>query len=346
MASIRRRGDRWQVQVRRRGHYPLTRTFRTRENAEVWARQMEAEVDRTGLPFDPRQRNNITLSSLLTRYEAEITPTKRGAFQERYRIHQLTDSRIGSLALAQVTPANLARFRDERLECVSPATVRRELAILSHVLETARRDWSVPIGDNPLKLIELPKPSQPRARRLAGGEWDRLMNGCSQSRYKAAGIRLATVIELATETAMRRGEILAGRWKHINLDARTWYLPQTKNGHARTVPLSPRAVAILMTAKCPDIEPESPVIGMSANALRLAWERLCKRAGIEDLHFHDLRHEAISRFFEGGLSVSEVAAISGHRDFRMLARYTHLRAEDIAQKLAKSCHPLVDGRWD
>ncbi|MDA0341679.1 MAG: tyrosine-type recombinase/integrase [Proteobacteria bacterium] len=72
---------------------------------------------------------------------------------------------------------------------------------------------------------------------------------------------------------------------------------------------------------------------MSPNAVRLSWGRLTHRAGIEDLHFHDLRHEAISRFFEMGLSVPEVALISGHRDPRMLFRYTHLRAEDVARKL-------------
>jgi len=166
MASIRHRGDRWQVQVRRRGQYSLTRTFRSRENAEIWSRQKEAELDRQGLPADPRQIQDLTLACILSRYENEITASKRGAFQERYRIKQMVRSRIGCLSLAQVTTASLARYRDERLTCVSPSTVRRELAILSHALEIARRDWSIPLGDNPVKLIELPKPSQARTRRL------------------------------------------------------------------------------------------------------------------------------------------------------------------------------------
>jgi len=145
---------------------------------------------------------------------------------------------------------------------------------------------------------------------------------------------MAAAIELALETGMRRSELLGGRWSHVDLARRTWFLPQTKNGRSRTVPLSPRALAILESLIYPALDHGTPIIGMTPNALRLTWERLCKRTGVRDLHFHDLRHEAISRFFERGLSVPEVATISGHRDFRMLARYTHLRAEDIARKLA------------
>ncbi|MCP4316243.1 MAG: site-specific integrase [Hyphomicrobiales bacterium] len=107
-------------------------------------------------------------------------------------------------------------------------------------------------------------------------------------------------------------------------------LPYAKNGHARTIPLSPRAVELLSAL---DRSDDGRVFPLSAYAVRHAWERLTKRAGINDLHFHDLRHEAISRFFEKGLSVAEVALISGHRDFRQLFRYTHLRAEDVAKKL-------------
>ena len=105
-----------------------------------------------------------------------------------------------------------------------------------------------------------------------------------------------------------------------------------KNGHPRTIALSEAALAAL--AGVQRHEDEARIFPMSANALRLAWERLKRRAGIEDLRFHDLRHEAISRLFEKGLNVPEVAVMSGHRDPRMLFRYTHPRPEDIARKLA------------
>jgi integrase len=129
---------------------------------------------------------------------------------------------------------------------------------------------------------------------------------------------------------MRRGELLNLRWSDIDLQNRTLHIPQTKNGHARTIPVSYKAIEVLSGL---DREGGDQVFPLSAYAVRHAWNRLTKRAGIADLHFHDLRHEAISRFFEKGLSVAEVALISGHRDFRQLFRYTHLRAEDVARKL-------------
>jgi integrase len=134
---------------------------------------------------------------------------------------------------------------------------------------------------------------------------------------------------LAVETGMRRSELLGMRWADIDFEARTVSLRNTKNGHPRAVPLSPRAVAIIRTT--PRVG--DTVFPISANALRLAWERLRRRAGVSGLRFHDLRHEAVSRFFEKGLNMPEVAAISGHRDPRMLMRYTHPKAEAIAAKL-------------
>jgi integrase len=140
---------------------------------------------------------------------------------------------------------------------------------------------------------------------------------------------MGPIILTAIETGMRRGEIVNIWRANLDLDQRTLHLPITKNGHPRTIPLSTKAVDIIRNVPRTD----ERVFPITANALRLAWEKLRRRAGITNLHFHDLRHEAISRFFERGLSVPEVALISGHRDYRMLFRYTYLRAEDVAKKL-------------
>jgi integrase len=144
---------------------------------------------------------------------------------------------------------------------------------------------------------------------------------------------LSNVIMFAIHTGMRRGEILSIRWSDINFDASTAHLADTKNGDARTVPLSSSALAALPATD--NHAAGERVFPLSPNAVRLAWERLKRRAGVNDLHFHDLRHEAISRFFELGLSIPEVALISGHRDFKMLFRYTHLRPADVAKKLGQ-----------
>src|SRR6056300_58148 len=139
------------------------------------------------------------------------------------------------------------------------------------------------------------------------------------------------IIVFALEAGMRRGEILGLTSDNITLERQLAYLPLTKNGTSREVPLSTKAVNFLSNQRSRQDTPTP--FPINANTFRLAWERLRKRADLCDLRFHDLRHEAISKFFEMGLSVPEVALISGHKDARMLFRYTHLRAENIIVKL-------------
>jgi integrase len=331
MATIRRRNDRWQVQVRRVGHPALSRSFLQRTDALAWARQTEAQLDKTGLPVDTRELQKLKVSDLVGRYLAEIVPKKRGAEIETAILKAFLRSRVASLSLSNLSPKHFATYRDQRLtkghkgKPLQPVTVRRELGILSHCFDVAMRDWSIPISANPLKMVTMPEPSKPRTRRLEAGEGDKLLTLPSPSYLKP-------LILLAIETGMRRGELLSLTWKNVDLEARTAHLPMTKNGDPRTVPLSPGAVQVLQELHSAKVMPL--VFPVSPNAVRLAWGRLKARAELPDLHLHDLRHEAVSRFFELGLTTPEVALISGHKDLRMLHRYTHLRPRDIAHKLA------------
>ena len=129
---------------------------------------------------------------------------------------------------------------------------------------------------------------------------------------------------------MRRGELLGLERQHLKVNNRTVYLPMTKNGDSRTVPLSTRAIATLNDLP---VHISGKVFPLSETALRGLWGRASRRAGIKGLHFHDLRHEGTSRLFEKGLNIMEVSAITGHKDLKMLKRYTHLKAEDLALKL-------------
>jgi integrase len=167
----------------------------------------------------------------------------------------------------------------------------------------------------------------PLPQAFSASDVEKLAHGLQKTRNR----HLADVIHFAIATGMRRGELLSLTWRQIDLAKRTAYLTNTKNDQPRHVPLSPHAVAVLQQQN--ETRPDGLVFPVSANAVRQAWERLKRRAGIEDLRFHDLRHEAISRFFESGLTVPEVGSISGHKDLRMLMRYTHLRAENLAIKL-------------
>ena len=337
MATIRKRGERWQAQVRLQGNPLVTKTFTLKGDAEAWARQQEVSIERGEIESGRRSLKAFLLKDLLERYEVELTPLKRGAVSEACRIRTLKAATIASLSLDKLTPSVLARHRDERLLVVSGPSVKRELAILQHCLEVARKDWGVPLSKNPMEAVRKPQSAKPRTRRLSTEDAEKLAIGLLKTRNRLLG----DVVRFAIATGMRRGEILALRWSNVDLQARTAHLPQTKNGKSRTVPLSAAALAILESQERPA---ESDVVFPSTgNAVRLAWERLKKRAGVEDLRFHDLRHEAISRFFEHGLSMAEVSAISGHKDPRMLMRYTHLRAEDIAGKLKDMGSPELRG---
>ncbi|WP_052643413.1 site-specific integrase [Syntrophotalea carbinolica] len=179
---------------------------------------------------------------------------------------------------------------------------------------------------NPVEAVRRPSlRGTARTRRLEPGEEEKLL--------KAAHDELKPVIIFALATAMRREEIASLVWPEIDLKKRTAHLPKTKNGDARTVPLSRRAVAILRL-QGRKLGKEGRVFGLSKDQITDRMRVTVKRGGLTDLRFHDLRHEATSRLFERGtLDTMEISSITGHKTLTMLKRYTHLRAEDLARKL-------------
>lgn len=329
MATILKRKDKYQVQVRRKGMASVSRTFHRRNDAEEWARNMEVKADRGDLPTPVRVLAQYTVKDVLERYRDEITVKKRSADTETYILDAFMREPIAKLSLAQITPAHFSTYRDKRLKDVKAGTVNRELSIIKHAFDIAEREWDIPLRNNPLGKIKKMKVNNARSRRLSAEEYDLLCEAAQDSRNPFALL----LIRFAIATAMRRGEILKLRWDEIDYEARTLHIPVTKNGHARTIPLSGEALTVLDEIQGMEGKDDILAFPLSDNAAKLVWQRLLRRTGIADLHFHDLRHEAISRFFEYGLSVPEVALISGHRDFRMLFRYTHLKAEDVAAKL-------------
>ena len=222
--------------------------------------------------------------------------------------------------LAELRTSDFVGYRDERLQEIKPTTLKRQLNPVHHLFEIARDEWGLPIRENPLDKLRVNAPDQIRERRLRNDEWTRLITAARKCRNKL----IPVVIRFAVETAMRRGEMLCMRATDFDGVTRCLLIRETKNRHSRTIPLSGPAVEIVRERLEHLDGSESATTRMfplTANGLRLAWNRVTKRAGIDDLHFHDLRHEAISRLFEKGLTIPEVALISGHRDLRMLTRY-------------------------
>jgi len=332
MATFRKRGPyQWQTQVRKKGHSTQSKTFETRAAAEQWAREVEHEMDR-GIFVSRVEAESTTLQEILERYLLEVTPLKKSAASESARIRAFLRHPLAQRIVAGIRSFDIAAYRDERLKKVLPATVKRDLVILSNVFDVARKEWGIYVL-NPVRDIKLPPHSKPRYRRLkdgrSGGESEefRLLKACREARNPY----LLPIFHLALETAMRQGELVNLRWEHIDLTRRITYLSDTKNGEARTVPLSTAAIRVLRSLPRSITGQVFP--GLTTEAVKRAFARAVRRAGIDDLRFHDLRHEATSRLFERGLNIMEVASITGHKDLRMLRRYTHLKAEDLARKL-------------
>jgi len=230
--------------------------------------------------------------------------------------------------LCTLTPLRIAEHRDERLQEVGAATIIRELALLSGVVNYARREWGAQTP-NPFAMVRRPRAPLGRSRLLATDEQARLLSELApQGRRNPLVLPL---VVLALETAMRRGELLSLRWSHVNLDQRIATLDLTKNGDRRVVPLSTKAVETLLAMRPSDANAKVFPIGEAA--LHAAFKRACKRAGVVDFHFHDLRHCAATSLAAKLSNLLELSAVTGHRTIQMLKRYYHPDAATLAVKL-------------
>lgn len=384
MAAItKRENGQWQAKIRRRGWPAQSKTFRTKADAEGWARAVEREMD-IGAFIHRDDAERTTFKDAADRYSREVLPKQRGKAQAEYVIKRVVE-RFGAYSLAAISPAMLSEYRDERAREVSGQTVLHEIGMVSRIFKAAALDWGIALPHgNPVALVRKPALDNGRERRLERNE-EALVLEALQGR-EAVWAHAAAV--LAIETAGRMSELLALRWGEIDLKRRVARLRGkdggvTKNGEDyRDVPLSKRAVALLEGL------PRSVkgfALPISQNALQIAWGRsvrqarkrhvhqvLCERLAelgfdeeaqarevraivykkreplaltfellakidaedkvMVDLHFHDLRHEATSRLAEN-FAMHELMKITGHKTSRMLARYYHPKAEDLAKKI-------------
>lgn len=238
MATIRKLRGRWQAQVRRKGLQPRAKSFDVKTDAERWARSLEAELDRVGVLADTRLAERMTVRELLERYLKEVTPLKRSAAVETYRVRAMMERPIAFRTLALLTSSDVANYRDERLKVVASSTVLKELNTLGHAIENSRREWGINLPLNPCRMIRRPKAPRGRDRRLQPGEEQRILDAADTGRTP----HMRPLIILALETAMRQGELLGIFWKDVDLDKRLIHLDLKKNGESRGTPLSRRAL--------------------------------------------------------------------------------------------------------
>lgn len=326
MASYRQRNGKWQARVLRDGYPDQTKTFATKSDAEKWARALESEIDK-GQFVNVSEAQRTTLGDVIARYLAEVTPTMKGAAEDTIRLKAMIRKPIARWSMANLSAARIAAFRDERLKEVSAGTVIRELAYLSAIINHARREWDINVP-NPVQMVRKPQSPQARSRVLTEEEVTKILQALEPSGRKSHWTKPA--VQLALATAMRRGELLSLRWEHVDLQGRTAFLPDTKNGESRTVPLSTEAVQVLVELPR---HISGVVIPVNFFTLDAAFKRARKRAGLNDVRFHDLRRTAITRMAEKLPNVIELAAVSGHKSLMVLKRYYRPTAAGLAQKL-------------
>lgn len=321
MASIRKVGNRYQVQVRLKG-INKSQTFTERSEAERWAHRTEAPYIRPG-----RSRTGLlTVGDVLAAYvELELPKHKSGAVEE-YLLRHLRRHWISSIRCSQLTTMHLAQYRDERLGEVKANSVKRVFNLLRPMIDTARKEWGADFTSNPAREITVAMRDDSRSGRLTASQTDMLLTALRKRKNK----QVAKVVELALETVMRRSELLSLTWNDIDLGQRIAYVRKSKNGMERVVALSPRAVEILLSI---EKTTQKQVFTCSASAIRATFDRAKKEVGLDHWCFHQLRHEGISRLWEIGLNEVEISSMSGHRDWKMLRRYSHVDSIRLADRL-------------
>lgn len=349
MAFFEQRKNGWRAQIRRRGMPSVSRTFDLRADAEAWAREVERELQRGRLSVLDTSAQRTTVSDVIARFRSSVADSyaqsNRAVTLSRLRT---IEERFGPLFLSAVRPADLARWRDDmQANGLSAQSAKHGLNLLSRLFGFAADEMGVTLpAGNPARGVRKPTVARGRDRRLMPNELDVLL---AAARAPRAAVGLDVFIILAVETSMRMGEQVSLRWERIDLTRRIAHLPDTKNGSSRTVALSTAAVGALQGL--PRRTDGRVWNWATSSGFEAIWKRCRARArrlyeadcvaqGVDpdpkflaDLRFHDLRHEATSRLFEAGLSLMEVASMTGHRSPGMLQRYTHIEASRLAQKL-------------
>lgn len=328
MASITKQKKGWRAQVAIKG-VRESGTFTTKLEATTWATEREAALRKqssTGIS------TGQTCQEAFDRYVKEVSVHKRGARWEEIRLralasHVINGETIGEMLLVNLTADTLGKWRDLRLKDVAGSTVNRDMNLLSHVFTTARREWKW-ISTSPTADVRRPKDPAHRDRLISQDESDRiqLALGYDGSTVDSKSAAVAVAFLFAIETAMRAGEICGLTWDRV--EGSVARLLKTKNGTKRDVPLSARAIELL--DQLPKDQPTC--FGIASASLDALFRKAKVRACIEDLKFHDTRHEAITRLAKK-LNVLELARMVGHKDLNELQTYYNATAEELAKKL-------------
>ena len=330
MATVRKRGKKYQAQVRIKGHSPQSKSFLTKAAALAWTRRIESSMD-NGSWIDTRGSRSVFIEDIVDdlvysyeRFGLEVAGPKLG------QLNQIKEYFHG-VSIHDLTFDGVLDFAAFRLETIAASTLQAQMYYLKQAVTNSRIKTELPVVDmaiDELKKKKLIMGSKRRDRRLEPGEYEALMD-------QAAGHWISAAIDLAVESAMRQGEIHALKWSDINESKGVIRLMRIDK-HAETgqsdqqIPLLKGVREALLRSQ--NVFGQGPNLIPVERAASISdkFAKMTKKLGIVDLRFHDLRHEAISRLFEKGMRVEQVRVVSGHRTLDQLSRYVNLRPADLA----------------
>ena len=325
MAYVRKiKSKKWLVEIRKKGHPHINKTFLYIEDARKWAKDIESQMDKNVFE-DYSEASGTTLKDILIKYRDEKTVLKKGDREETSTINFLIRHKISIHTLMRLRSHHIHKLMVELGKTRKPSTVKKYIVLICHAWRVAKKEWGINLpSENPCDMVTLPKVNDARDRILSKSEYTSLLESCRISHLNI----LEDIVIFAYSTGARQGEILRLKREHIDFEKKLILFIDTKNGDNRTIPAPDNVLKI-----CKKYRFGSYVFNILARRLRKHFTIACKRAGIANFRFHDLRACWITNAFLDGWSIAEVSAVSGHKDWSQLKRYTRIKPADLLEKI-------------
>lgn len=314
--------------VNRRRVYESTETTNKKLAERIYAKRVTEIVE--GRWFEKKKSESVTMTELIDRYMKEVSPNLSDSTHLRNeQMVKNLKAFLGHHLLQNVTPSVISQYKARKLtEGYRKETILRELGLLRRIFNIAIQEWEI-CNENPVcKVLKtLGKIDNRRVRYLTPEELQKLV--------MALPIWLRPIVTIARHTGLRRGNLLGLTWQEVDLNRRVIIINKTKNGEPIGIPLTETAIKTFAELQkvrylySPYIFCNKEGNPYSPCQVSIAFKRACKRAKIENLRFHDLRHDFASTLVQSGVDIYTVKELLGHKDLRMTVRYSHLSPENL-----------------
>ena len=321
MASIRKKRNKWSVRICKKGYPIIYKSFYQKSDASKWAKQVETDMDRNVFE-DYTNASNTTLKDILIKYRDEVTVNKKGYKSEVYRINALLRHKICLVNLMRLKSSHIAGLRND-LAGKAPQTIKHYIQLISVAWNVAKREWGITLpAESPVALVTLPKVNNEREYVLTYKQYTQLLGSCSDY--------IRDFVIMLYQTGARYGELADLKHENVSLDLKRIKFIDTKNGEDRTIPMNDVVLDIMKRYRF-----GQTVFNIEYGKFYDHFVSAKKKAGLNFFRAHDLRACFCTNALLSGLTIPEVASLSGHKDWKMLKRYTRIKAEDLQEKVNK-----------